>query len=490
MPKHREYHRFYLLTISLLGLFVVFVGLLLLPTIDQPVNFVLLLLLASVAEIVATYFKIGESKIAYEVGTAVGLAAVPFYGPTVASLIVVASSLSFWLYKTWGKPVSRRNWEQLAFNSGMHTLATHIAGIVFIYLNGGDDNFIVHTVFAWIAAAAVYDQVNLWLLIILLRLMRGNQLKPIEFWLENRWAMVVNMSVLAIGGFFLSAALANFQWIGIVIFFLPILLSSFSFNLYVRKMRAYTDNLESLISERTQALSEAMRDKDAFLAVLTHDMKTPLTSIGLYADMLDKDPNIIHKKPHFPSFILRSQRMLTDIVNNIVDLEKLQTVGEILISKEAFEFVAMLEDVMETMTAQVESKNITLSFDRLSGPIVIEADKHQIERVMQNLISNAIKYTPRGGQIAITLTIENDTLTIAVADNGYGIPADEVPYIFDRYRRVAGHEKVAVGTGLGLAITKALVEAHDGVISVVSEENVGSTFTVQLPVCQEVGLLI
>jgi signal transduction histidine kinase len=98
-----------------------------------------------------------------------------------------------------------------------------------------------------------------------------------------------------------------------------------------------------------------------------------------------------------------------------------------------------------------------------------------------NLVSNAIKYTREDGLISVATEGKEAEAIVRVSDTGYGIPADELPYIFNRYRRVKGHRHLAVGTGLGLAIVKSLVEAHDGEILVESRENDGSVFIVRLP---------
>lgn len=105
-----------------------------------------------------------------------------------------------------------------------------------------------------------------------------------------------------------------------------------------------------------------------------------------------------------------------------------------------------------------------------------------MERILQNLITNGIKYTPKEGQLFVSALINGDTAAVHIRDTGYGIPEEELPCIFDRFRRVAKHENKAAGTGLGLAITRALVEAHSGALTVTSQEGVGSTFTVSLPI--------
>jgi len=135
----------------------------------------------------------------------------------------------------------------------------------------------------------------------------------------------------------------------------------------------------------------------------------------------------------------------------------------------------------ESIGALAMEKNITLNQEDVPQPVVISADQKQIERVLLNLISNAIKYTPEGGTVNIETGMKGRHAYVEIKDNGYGIPEDELPHIFDRFRRVKGHQSKAVGTGLGLAIVKSLVEAHDGEISVTSQVDVGSTFTIRLP---------
>jgi signal transduction histidine kinase len=316
----------------------------------------------------------------------------------------------------------------------------------------------------------------------MLRLVRGEAFKPLAFWRENRWAMLINVLVLSVGGYVLAFAVRQFDWIGILIFFLPVILSSVAFQAYVRQMKAHMDNLEAIIAERTQELSQLMKEKDAFLAVLSHDMKTPLTTINLYADILQESPEILLNKPNMTGLLLRSQKTLTEIVNNIVDLEKLQSGGTMPMNKERLDMVPLLEYTVQALMPHAEQKAIQLESDIEVDSIIAQVDRQQMERIFQNLISNAIKYTPKKGQVLVSASTNDGSAVIHIRDTGYGIPEDELPHIFDRFRRVAKHENKAAGTGLGLAITKALVEAHGGNISVTSQEGVGSTFTISLPV--------
>jgi signal transduction histidine kinase len=263
------------------------------------------------------------------------------------------------------------------------------------------------------------------------------------------------------------------------------------------------ENLEDLVAERTsdlefantelaranaeladtmEELADLSKEKDAFLAVLTHDMRTPLTSIKGYASVLRDRELPFEQQQHIAKIILRSEENLLEIVNNILEIEKLQSGTPVLLEHETFDLALSARSVIETLRAQAGEKEIALEYDKVPSPIMVEADRQKMERVMTNLVSNAIKYTPNGGSVAVTTAVNGRDALFSVSDTGYGIPPDEIPLIFDRYSRVKGHQQLAIGTGLGLAVVKTLVEAHHGDISVESEVDVGSTFTVRFPI--------
>jgi len=318
----------------------------------------------------------------------------------------------------------------------------------------------------------------------------------LDIWRQHKWAIPINVMVMSVGGGILAFAVQEFDIIGIGIFFLPIALSAYSFRLYVNQAKKQMDNLEALVHERTSDLERANQDleqaneglaalskeKDAFLAVLTHDMRTPLTSIKGYASILRDRELEREQQTHIAKIILRSEENLLEIVNNILEIEKMQSGIPILLERSSFDLALLAQTVAETISALAMEKNITLNFEQVPSPIVIEADMNKIKRVITNLISNAVKYTQDGGNIWVTTAVDGRYAVISVKDNGYGIPEDELPFIFDRYSRVKGHRSLAVGTGLGLAVVKNLVEAHDGKIFVKSEVDVGSTFSVSLPI--------
>lgn len=484
----------YLWLVALVGIALVSGGILQPPAQDALLVFFLLCLLAIAAQATSTLLLGGE--VIVEVGTAVSMAAVALYGPLPATIVTAVGVFTGTLINL------RANWkgwrgaaERIGFNIGMSAIAIFLAGLVFQGVSATFTfNPFAATLLAWILAAIVNDQSNLWLLIFLLHLQTGA--RPLAIWQQHKWAIPINVLVMSVGGGILAYAVTAFGVTGIAVFFLPIVLSAYSFRLYVNQARKQMLNLEELVAARTSDLARAnaeleqanqelaalSKQKDAFLAVLTHDMRTPLTSIKGYASILRDRELERAQQLHIAKIILRSQDTLLEIVNNILEIEKMHSGAPILLERTSFDFALMAKTVAETLQAPAQEKQITLHVADVPSPILIEADAKKVERVMTNLISNAIKYTPDGGEVWIETRVNGRYAELTVKDNGYGIPAAELPFIFDRYSRVKGHRSLAVGTGLGLAIVKNLVEAHEGSISVESEEDVGSTFTVRLPI--------
>lgn len=473
----------YIVIVSLLGLLPVLWALTQIPVGEELYVFLLFMVLAAVGQFAST-----AAEVTFEVSTGVALAAVPFYGPAAATLIATAANLTIWLLKRLEESNWKGSWEQLAFNVGMSNISIYAAGVVLTAASiwFGDGNLLQRAA-PWLLAALVGDQVNIWLLIGVLYLQ--HRVEPVKFWRENRWAMPINVLVMGVGGALLATAVREFDLLGIVIFFLPIFLSAYAFRLYVGRTKAQMDRLEEIIAERTQelvaankSLGELNEQKDAFLAVLTHDMRSPLTNIHGYASLLRDHPQLPEgQRTHMAEVILRNERTLMEIVNNILDIEHLESGAPIFLERENFNLRELIENVLELASASAEEKGISVRYEPGPAPIFVHADRHKVSRVLQNLVSNAVKYTPEAGEVCVRSGMNGRYVLIDVTDTGYGIPAEELPHIFDRFRRVAKHRNKAVGTGLGLAIVKSLVEAHEGEISVTSEEGVGSTFSIKLP---------
>lgn len=473
----------YLFWVGFLGLLILLMGVTQIPPYPESLNFFLLTALAIVAALApmaAAAFD--DAGINYGLGAVVSLAAFPTYGAADAALIVAIYSLVFWL----GRPADRRTWKknfrQLIFNISMQAIAVFVAGQVFGLCQAWlGPTTLWGQLLPWIPAAFIYVEVNIWLLIGVLRLQHGPTIQPLTVWREERSASQIILPATMLGGGTLGYAVVNYDWIGIIIFFWPILLSAYAFRLYVQQMQTHLINLEQIVAERTKDLAELNRQKDAYLAVLTHDMMTPLTSIRLCGEELQADPTSAVDNPSLITFLLRSQRTLFTMVRNILDIEKLQTGGSLSAKKTLCDLTQLLTNVVEILQNEASEKNVLIRYTIPGRSLLIYADRNQLERVLMNLLSNAVKYTPQGGLVQVTVETEEEKAIVSFTDTGYGIPVEDLPYIFERFRRVEQHKEKATGTGLGLAITKALVEEHGGEIMVTSTVGKGSTFTVLLP---------
>lgn len=456
------------------------------PAVSSLPLFLLLLLLAIVAQVTSTSL-IGED-VTVEVSTAVSMAVVALYGPVLASFVAGLAATAVilnTLYRNW--PGWLRAIERLGFNLGMVTISMFVAG----YFFEGAQNFlgpnsIPGLILPWLIAAIINDQMNLWLLIGILHLQ--SQARPVDIWHQHKWAIPINVLVMSVGGGVLSFAVRQFDVIGIGIFFLPIVLSAYAFRIYVNQTRRQMERLEELVAERTndlknanEELAELHKTKDAFLAVLTHDMRAPLSSIKAYSGVLSQGNLDKAQQIRLAKIFTRNQDSLLEIVNNILEIEQLQSGMPIDLHYSEFDIAYLTVLVCENLSALAQEKNIAVQYDPDPPVLMLAGDREKIKRVLTNLISNAVKYTEENGKIAVECKAHEGFAIFTVSDTGYGIPANELPYIFERFRRVDGHRQIAVGTGLGLTIVKSLVEAHGGSIRVSSEEGEGSTFTVYLP---------
>lgn len=492
MPDKTTFRRFdrdvlykiYILLISATGFALVLWALSQVPGYASYLNFFLLVLLAALAAQATTSITVDNNAgVTYGVGSVVALASYPTFGVSGYILLLAAYNFFMWLLKPHDAITWKKSWSQLGFNIGMYAIAAAISGWSFMatrYLMGEESWLGIFL--PWPIAAIVLEEINLWILIGVLALQNGPKFNVWEMWREEIWASQIGSLVQMLGGGVLSVAIARYDWLGIIIFYLPTALSAYAFRLYVTQMQLQMNNLEKIVADRTRDLEEANRQKDAFLAVLTHDMMTPLTSIQLCAEELQEDPMAATHNPYLAKVMVRSQKTLFNLVRNILDLEKLRSGRAIPIQRTPCDIVQLATGMMEIVQLEAQAKHITLTHYASETPLSIDVDRQQIERVLLNLISNAVKYTPSGGSIHVDLTRVENSIQIKVIDTGYGIPAEELPFIFERFRRVEQLKDKAVGTGLGLAITKALVEEHDGEITVESTEGKGSNFTVRLPI--------
>jgi two-component system phosphate regulon sensor histidine kinase PhoR len=222
--------------------------------------------------------------------------------------------------------------------------------------------------------------------------------------------------------------------------------------------------------------------KSSFVSMVSHELRSPLSTIlsqikvimdGLAGELTAKQTDILHK-------MSRKVEGLVDLTNDLLDLSRMEA-GLIVQDKGQVQLMDILENLVEFMQSRAKEKDIQLTLEKADLPL-ISADPKSMEEVFSNLITNAIIYTPEGGEVSIAGGVKGDFLEIRVGDTGYGIASDQLPLIFDRFYRVKTDKtRYIVGTGLGLPIVKSIVEAHNGTVKVESQEGVGSTFSVRLP---------
>ena len=221
-----------------------------------------------------------------------------------------------------------------------------------------------------------------------------------------------------------------------------------------------------------------VRQREEFVAMLTHDLKSPLTVMMGYIQALYGHPGPELVEACVPE-LDRSAKRLRGMIEDILDAYRME-VGLLQTSKGPCLLDEILAECCGELQHEAESQGVSLSW-QIADPLpTLYADAQQLTRVFTNIISNAIKFTHRGGTIRVEAVMSDANISIAVSDSGIGIPADEVDKVFIKYyrsRSSAGYK----GTGLGLAISKAFVEANGGEISVASVEGKGTTFTVVFP---------
>jgi len=243
------------------------------------------------------------------------------------------------------------------------------------------------------------------------------------------------------------------------------------------------DNLHLLDEARkVAALRELDRMKTELLGTVSHELRTPLGSIKGYATTLLTHGSKLRKdeQREFLEIIDSEADRLRDLIENLLDLSRLEA-GVLRIDRDLVRLGATAREVLRKV--QLATPNHELALDWPTEDPLVNADQKRIYQVIQNLLTNAVKYSPNGGCITLSACIKRHELVISVADQGLGMPAMELDRIFDRFHRIQTDVSRGIGgTGLGLAICKGLVEAHGGRIWAESAgEGEGSTFRLSLP---------
>lgn len=246
-----------------------------------------------------------------------------------------------------------------------------------------------------------------------------------------------------------------------------------------RELQAAYQRERDMVAELTQL----DRNKADFMSMVSHELRTPLTSIIGYLDLMTAGHGGDLSERHLDMLgvVERNAHRLLDLIDDIVTLDRLES-GRVPLKSGPIEVAQVVNQVVAAVAplAAAREQRLTADVRPMSGGLV--GDAEQIERVLLNLASNAVKFTPKGGAVHVVADGDDDEARITVVDTGMGIPADEQPRLFTRFFRSSTARSAAVpGTGLGLVIARSIVDAHGGSIELVSAENEGTVVTVTLP---------
>jgi len=245
---------------------------------------------------------------------------------------------------------------------------------------------------------------------------------------------------------------------------------------------AFNEMAEEL-QRRAGERDQLERMKDEFVLTASHELRSPLTSVQGFAEllMLERE-KLTPKQAETVEIILDNTRHVVRLLNDLLDLAR-SDAGRLTIAPSPTEVAPLVEEATRTLRAQAEARGQELREEIEAGLPLVNADRDRIRQILVNLLTNANEYCPEGAAIEVKAQQLGAEVEIAVSDNGPGIPSDQLEHIFERFTRGdAGMTQRVGGTGLGLAISKSLVELHGGTIAAESTVGAGSTFRVRLPV--------
>lgn len=255
----------------------------------------------------------------------------------------------------------------------------------------------------------------------------------------------------------------------------------------IRRESGFISGLVAVLHDTTEQEKEE-RERRLFVSNVSHELRTPLTSVKSYLEALDEGAL---SEPVAPDFIKvsldetnRMMRMLTDLLH----LSRIDNATSHL-DVELINFTAFITFILnrfDKIRAQDEEKKYEIVRDYPINSVWVEIDTDKMTQVIDNILNNAIKYSPDGGKITVSMKTTDDQMILSISDQGLGIPKEDLPKIFDRFYRVdKARSRAQGGTGLGLAIAKEIVKQHNGFIWAKSEYGKGSTFTIVLPYDKE-----
>ena len=251
----------------------------------------------------------------------------------------------------------------------------------------------------------------------------------------------------------------------------------------VRRESGFISGLVAVLHDTTEQEKEE-RERRLFVSNVSHELRTPLTSVKSYLEALDEGALSEPVAPDFIKVSLDETNRMMRMVTDLLHLSRIDNATSHL-DVELINFTAFITFILnrfDQIRGQDEEKKYELVRDYPITSVWIEIDTDKMTQVIDNILNNAIKYSPDGGKITVTMKTTDDQMILSISDQGLGIPKQDLPRIFDRFYRVdRARSRAQGGTGLGLAIAKEIVKQHEGFIWAKSEYGKGSTFTIVLP---------
>lgn len=258
----------------------------------------------------------------------------------------------------------------------------------------------------------------------------------------------------------------------------------------IRSESGLISGLVVVLHDMTEQAKEE-RERRLFVSNVSHELRTPLTSVKSYLEALDEGALTESVAPSFVKVSLDETNRMMRMITDLLSLSRIDNqVGEIDVELINFTaFVTFILNRFDQMKNADSDKVYTIVRDYQISPIWVEIDTDKMTQVLDNILNNAIKYSPDGGKITFGMKTTDSQLIVSISDEGLGIPKADLPKIFDRFYRVdKARSRAQGGTGLGLAIAKEIVKQHKGFIWAKSEYGHGSTFTIVLPYSKDIAL--
>ncbi|MFH0402370.1 cell wall metabolism sensor histidine kinase VicK [Streptococcus sp. A23] len=258
----------------------------------------------------------------------------------------------------------------------------------------------------------------------------------------------------------------------------------------IRSESGLISGLVVVLHDMTEQAKEE-RERRLFVSNVSHELRTPLTSVKSYLEALDEGALTESVAPSFVKVSLDETNRMMRMITDLLSLSRIDNqVGEMDVELINFTaFVTFILNRFDQMKHSDSDKVYTIVRDYQISPIWVEIDTDKLTQVLDNILNNAIKYSPDGGTITFSMKTTDSQLIVSISDEGLGIPKADLPRIFDRFYRVdKARSRAQGGTGLGLAIAKEIVKQHKGFIWAKSEYGHGSTFTIVLPYSKEIAM--